>query len=267
MSRFLRRCWAFLVRDVQSEASYRFYFMLQLAGLAWMLTLFWFGSQLVPENSERLQRYGGDWFVFVLLGYAPLEYLRVSIWGFSSRIREAQNYGTLEALLVTPVGMPTILFGSFLYPFAWATLRLVGFLVIAGFASGHLTAARWDALALMALLSMLVFGSLGILSASFVMVFKKGDPISPLFVGASTLLSGLFFPVELLGRWKWVSSILPLTHAAESSRLGMLGAGWVELLPALAKLAGFAVVLLPLAAWAFRHALRRARRDGTLAHY
>ena len=112
-----------------------------------------------------------------------------------------------------------------------------------------------------------VFGAIGILSASFIMFFKKGDPISPLFFGASTLFTGLFFPTELLAEYEWVSQFLPLTFAAESSRLAMLGADWPVLLPEMAKLAAFGVVLVPLAVWAFRRALDRARRDGTLAHY
>ena len=267
MTALLRHCWAFLLRDLQSETSYRFYFLLQLGGLAWMLAAFWFVAQLMGGSVPQLERYGGNYFSFVLLAYAPLEYLRVSIWGFSSRIREAQNLGTLEALLVTPVGIPTVLFGSVSYPFAWASLRAAGFLLIAGAADDRLGEASWGALALMFFLSMLVFGAIGILSASFIMVFKKGDPISPLFFGASTLFAGLFFPVEMLGSAQWISKILPLTDAAETSRMGMLGASWEQLMPELAKLAAFALVLIPLAAWAFRHALDRARRDGTLAHY
>jgi ABC-2 type transport system permease protein len=232
-----------------------------------MLLAFWFVARLMGDQVPQLERYGGNYFSFVLLAYAPLEYLRVSIWGFSARIREAQSLGTLEALLVTPVGIPTVLFGSVAYPFAWATLRAVGFLLIAGWADDRLGAARWDAVALMFLLSMVVFGAIGILSASFIMVFKKGDPISPLFFGASTLFSGLFFPTQMLGPLQWISKLMPLTYAAETSRLGMLGATWTELAPELAKLALFAAALIPTAAWAFRHALDRARRDGTLAHY
>ena len=45
------------------------------------------------------------------------------------------------------------------------------------------------------------------------------------------------------------------------------GAGWDELATDFWMLALFASVLLPLAVWAFRYAVDRARRDGTLAHY
>ena len=267
MTTFLLRCWAFLQRDFKSETSYRLYFFLQLSGLAWMLTAFFFVGKLVGPETLKLERYGGDYFVFVVLGYASLEYLRVAIWGFSSRIREAQNLGTLEALLVTPVSIPTVLFGSVAYPFAWATVRVLGLLLIAGGVAGKLQEASWGLIALMFLLSMIVFGSMGVLSASFVMVFKKGDPISGLLFGGSTLFAGLLFPTELLGELEWISKFIPLTYSMETSRRAMMGAGWDELASQFLMLALFASVLLPLATWAFRHAVERARRDGTLAHY
>ena len=120
---FLVRCWAFVARDFRSEASYRLYFVMQLGSLAWFMVLCWFISQLVGEDRPELQRYGGNYFTFVIIGYAPLEYLRVGVLGFSSRIREAQSLGTLEALLVTRAGIPTIVFGSVGYAYAWALSR------------------------------------------------------------------------------------------------------------------------------------------------
>lgn len=267
MREFFHRCWAFLRRDVQSEVSYRFYFLLQLSGLAWMLTAVWFVSKIIPTDAPMLQRYGGDYFVFLVLGYVSLEYLRVAVFGFSSRIREAQNLGTLEALLVTPIGIPTVLFGSVIYPFLWASLRALGFLLIGGGVHGSLGRANWSVLGLVFLLSMVVFGSVGVLSASFIMVFKKGDPISGLLFGGSTLFAGLFFPPEILGKLEWVSYFIPLRYSMESTRLAMLGASWSELETQMWMLLLFGAVFVPLATWAFRHAVERARRDGTLAHY
>ena len=49
------------------------------------------------------------------------------------------------------------------------------------------------------LVSELAFSSIGILSATFTLVFKRGDPILWLFGGLSWLLGrGVFYPVEVL---------------------------------------------------------------------
>ena len=76
MSRFLRCAGAFIARDVRAELSYRLAFLLQIGGLAWMLVLFWFAARMIGDDVPALQRYGGNYFSFILLGYAPLEFLR-----------------------------------------------------------------------------------------------------------------------------------------------------------------------------------------------
>ena len=268
MRRFARRAWAFVVRDVKAELSYRLSVVLQLAGLAWMLLIFWFAARMVGGRVPELARYGGDYFSFVLLGYAPLEFLRVGVLGFSGSIREAQAHGTLEALLVTRAGIPTIVFGSVTYLYLKAFVRaglLLSLGVLAG--AGH---AQLDLPAALLFLGLSIpcFGAIGILSASFVMVFKKGDPISLLFLGTSTFLAGLLFPTSILGPvGEAISRALPLTYAMEGVRLAAQGYGVRDLWPEASMLLLFCAGLIPLAAWSFRAAVDRARRDGTVTHY
>lgn len=267
MTRFLRRAWAFVVRDVKSELSYRLSFVLQLGGLAWMLVLFWFAARMVGHGVPQLQRYGGDYFAFLLLGYAPLEFLRVGVMGFSGSIREAQAQGTLEALLVTRAGIPTIVFGSVAFPYLRAVVR-AGFLVTLGIVAGAAPTSMNLAAVLAFLgLSVVCFAAIGIVSASFVMVFKKGDPISLIVLGTSTLVSGLFFPTSLLGAAEPVSRVLPLTYAMEGVRQAAMGRNLRELWPEASMLLIFCAALVPIAAWSFRAAVDRARRDGTVTHY
>ena len=267
MKRFLSQAWAFVVRDFKSELSYRFAFAMQIAGLAWLIGAFWFVALLFGGNVPALERYGGNWFVFVLLGYAPLEFLRVGVMGFSGSIREAQAHGTLEALLVTRASIPSIIFGSVLYMYLRAALRAAIFLGMGLYAAGGAASVNVPALLAFFALAIPCFGALGILSASFVMVFKKGDPISIVVLGTSTFFAGLLFPTELLGKFEFIAKALPLTYAMEGVRHAALGQGLSALAPDLLALAVFSAVLVPLAAWSFRAAVHRARRDGTLSHY
>ena len=264
----LRRAWAFVVRDFRAETSYRFAFALQILGTTWFLLVLFFMSRMVGTNLPALQQYGGDLFSFVVLGLAPLEYLRVGVMGFSSNLRQSQAEGTLEALLVTRASLPSIVFGAVTYDYLRATLRASLFLAI-GLLARKGAPPPLDVPAALAFfaLSIVCFGALGILSASFVMIFKKGDPISILTLGTSTLFAGQWFPTEMLGRWQAVSKVLPLTWAIEGIRRASRGEGLSELWPELAILALFCAALVPTAAWAFRAALDRARRDGTLSHY
>ncbi len=96
-----------------------------------------------------------------------------------------------------------------------------------------------------------------------------GNPFSWIFGTTSGLLGGVVFPIAILPSWiRWASYLLPVTYSLDGMRKSLLaGAEFSEILPAVGALAAFNVVLLPLSLWAFRLAIRKAKRDGTLTHY
>jgi ABC-2 type transport system permease protein len=77
------------------------------------------------------------------------------------------------------------------------------------------------------------------------------------------------FPIHSLPRpLELLSRAVPLTYAIDGMRRALLeGQSLMAMAPTLAVLAGFGVVLLPLALAGLSLSLRRARRDGTLSFY
>jgi len=123
------------------------------------------------------------------------------------------------------------------------------------------------------LLTTVVLACLGILSASFAMVFKRGDPFG-LFLGAgSALFSGVFFPTQLLKTYAGpklgaISLLLPATHGLDGIRQVLIeGHGLAQVTRPLFILLGFLIVLLPFSLWVFGRAVRRAKREGSLIQY
>jgi ABC-2 type transport system permease protein len=110
---------------------------------------------------------------------------------------------------------------------------------------------------------------LGIIAASFIMVLKRGDPVTWVFGTLTNLLSGVFYPVGVMPEWmQFLSNFLPVTYALRAMRLALLqNASFSELLPDILILLAFCIVLLPASLVAFRYAVRRARDDGSLTHY
>ncbi len=160
------------------------------------------------------------------------DYLATSLDAFSRSIRESQLAGTLEALLSTQTSLPTIILSSSTYPFLWTSLGVVLYLVLGvELFEVQLTSGNWAAAVLILILAVIVFCSLGILSASFIMVFKRGSPIGWLFGGLSWLLGGVLYPVTVLPEWlQQVSRLLPITYAIEGMRAALLQAvSWPEL--------------------------------------
>lgn len=271
MSNILHKALIFLYRDFKTELSYRFSFILTVTGILFSVVMFYYISKLFGKAaSPYLQAYGGDYFSFVLIGIAFAGYLSTSLHSFSGAIGEGQMLGTLEAMMVTPTGIPAIVFLSSLWSFISTTIEviiyLLGGVIIFGLDLGR--ANILSALIVM-VLTVLAFSPLGILSASFIMLFKRGDPIAYFFGTASTLLGGVYYPVEILPSWvQNFSYLLPITYSLSAMRHALLN-GWTisELATELGVLALFSAVMIPLSIVAFSYAVRKAKELGSLGQY
>jgi len=267
----ISKALAFLQRDLIEAASYKLAFVMQLAGIFFSVLTFYFLSQLFGQGiSPYLAPYGGDYFSFVLIGIAFSNYLGVALRSFSSQIRTAQVMGTLEAMLVTQTEIPTIILSSSLYSFLFTSFQVLIYLLLGSLLFGvDMGQANLLAALLILLMTIISFSSIGIISASFVMVFKRGDPLTWLFGSASMLFGGVYYPITILPAWlEKLAYLLPITYSLEGMRLALLkGYPLGALLPNLLALAIFSLVLLPLSIMAFQYAVKQAKRQGSLTHY
>jgi ABC-2 type transport system permease protein len=261
--------FAFLKRDFLVEASYRTSFMLQFVGILMSVLIWRFVSGVVKAPADTPGLDGMDYFAYVLLGLAFFHYLSSALGSFASKIRQEQTTGTLEAILVTPTSPGTIVLGSALWEFVLASVK-VGIYLAVGWAFG--VAIRFENLPVCLVvlaITVLAFSGIGILSAAFIFYLKRGDPITYLVSSASILLGGVFYPPQDM--WPWLgalSKFLPITYALHAWRSALLkGATLRELLPDIAALLIFVVILLPIGTIAFRLAIRRARQEGSLVQY
>lgn len=269
--RFLRKAWAFILKDLLTDLSYRVAFAGQLVFVVFLVAAFYFLGRMLGEVPlPSLARYGGQYFPFVLVGVAFSSYLGVAVRSFADTIRSAQVLGTLEALLVTPTPAGQIVLFSSLYAFLATSLRVVLILLagilLFGVDFGN---ANWAGALLVLLLTVVSFSALGIFSGAVVLAFKRADPSSWLVQGLSYLLGGVYYPVAVLPEWgKSLAQLLPITHALEAMRLLLLrGAALAEVWHSLLALLLFTAVAGPLSLWSFSLALRRVRREGSLSHF
>jgi ABC-2 type transport system permease protein len=111
--------------------------------------------------------------------------------------------------------------------------------------------------------------AVGIIAASFIMVLKRGDPVTWLFNSLGLLLGGVYYPVSLMPEWlQKLSWLLPITYSLDGMRRALLtDASTAELMPNIVALLIFSAVLVPASLAIFRRAVHRAKVDGSLAHF
>jgi len=266
--RNLVKLGAFLKRDFLSEVSYRLAFMMQIGGIFLSILAFYYLTKMIDPRAEGLD--GIPPFEWMLIGLAFQFYFSTALYAFSAKIRSEQVLGTLEAMLVSPTPTSIVIFSSAAWDFTYGGIRVVLYLLFAKLLFGvQLHLQSLGALTLGVVLTLLSSAGLGILSASFVIYFKRGDPINFLLSGMTTFLGSVFFPVEQLPEWiRPASQYLPVTWSLRIVRGALLqGRTLSDLQDELLRLALLTAILLPLGLLCSRFAIRQAKREGSLIQY
>jgi ABC-2 type transport system permease protein len=204
------------------------------------------------------------------VGLALTDFQGVALVSISSAIQYGMYTGTLEAMLITPTSLSTIVFSSVFYQFVSSLIDILLYLVFGAVLFGFsLAKANLLSAAVMMALSLLAHLPLGIFSASFLLIFKRGDPVTSLVGSLSSLLGGVYFFLAVLPGWlQSISFLLPFTHALEGLRQAVLnGRNLLELGTQVTVLSIFAVTLLPLSLAVFAYAIHQAKRLGTLSQF
>lgn len=265
----LRRIRAFVVRDFQLAVSYRVEFFLSIISILGVVTTFYFVSKIFLDSSVTEYAQWRKPLPAWITGLAVLNYFMTGFSSLANAIRQEQMQGTLESVLLTPINIPSMIVSSSAWAFVQATFYSFLYIFF-GWLFFDVTFQGNILLALVFLfLTTFVLACLGILSASFAMVFKRGDPFGILLGAGSALFSGVFFPKEMLGPVVGkISAAIPTTHGLDGIRRVLIeGQTLSQSSQPLITLLLFLAVLLPFSLLVFSRAVRRAKREGSLIQY
>jgi len=250
--------------------SYKLSFILQLGGIFINLITFYFISKLVGDAaSGHLQKYGGNYFQFVLIGVAFSGYLTSGLYVFSSSLRREQMMGTLEAMLTSPTKLWVIIVSNSLWNFIYGSLIVLIYLCYGMFLGVDFSSANVLSVVVVIVLTIFVFSGIGILSSSFIMIFKRGDPITSLISMGSSILGGVYFPITLFPKYiQTLSHFVPLFYSLKILRLALIkGYSINYFYSEILILLLFTAFFFPLGILLFKFAVKRAKIDGSLIHY
>jgi ABC-2 type transport system permease protein len=267
----LRKLSAFVRRDFLVLWSYRLSFLTSFVGLLGGALIFYFIGKMVDPTA--IPTAGGkrvSYLEFALVGMTLGGFVHLGLERVSAALRNEQLMGTLESLLTTPTSSQTIQVGSVLFDLIFIPVRMAILLTMLAlvFGLGLEVGGVPQSLVLLAFFMPFVWG-LGILAAAITLTFRRGGGVVGLATGALTLVSGLYFPLSLLPGWLETASVAnPLTIAATGLRDALLGGtGWSSVGGDILLLAPLSIVSVLAGTLAFRLALARERRLGTLGAY
>ncbi|MCS1352474.1 ABC transporter permease [Mechercharimyces sp. CAU 1602] len=197
-------------------------------------------------------------------------------WGFMSVLfEEVSNSitwerweGTIEYTFMAPVHRITHLFGMCMFAILYGIFRtVIVLLVVALFFDLTIDTASLLRSLVVLFLGSPAFMGLGIIASVLPLLSpEKGAQGTHIIQGIIMLVSGIYYPVEVLPVWLHpIAYASPGTYALEGARATLLeGATLVDIMPALLKMVGIGVVLIPLGLWIFSIAEKHAMRTGKL---
>src|SRR3989442_4135764 len=270
MEQAMRQTWAFVFRGYHLTRRY----------ISWVIVFNFYA--LVTSATVALIGVAAQDFQLTLtlvVGALLWNFLSTLYNEIAMSIAYERREGTLEYTFMAPVSRLIHLCGislfSLLNTVVHTSIVLVGLLFLT-----DISLSGANLLGLLAVLSVspIAFVGLGLMAAVLpVMSPERGAEATHIFQGSLLLVSGVYYPVEVLPRWlQPLSALSPATYTLSACRkligIGnassvpghLVGASLVTVTRELLILALMGAVMMPLGLWVFGRIETWAKRTGKL---
>ncbi len=223
--------------------------------------------------AEGIEAAGGEIDVnrittILLIGAVVWAYLGIIFEILTETVAWERWEGTIEYTFMAPLARPVHLFGMGLFAIVYGIVRAVLlFAVVAAFFDLDMPDANFVAALVLLAIASISFVGIGMMTAVLPLISpEKGTQLGFVAQGMLLVVSGVYYPVEVLPTWmQWLATISPATYALDGIRDSILeGDGltamWDEIWPLLV----IGAVSIPLGLEVFRRGERYAKRHGKL---
>jgi ABC-2 type transport system permease protein len=205
---------------------------------------------------------------FLMVGALIWSYLSVLFDVLSETVSWERWEGTIEYTFMSPASRVTHLLGMGVYAVVYGIAQIgIMFGVVTLFFDLDLSEANyWSALLVLAVCSVSLVG-FGIVAAVLPLLSpEKGQQVSYIVSSLLLLVSGVYYPVDVLPGWmQAIATVSPVTYALDGSRQALLeGAGVARLWGSIWPLIVMGAVFVPLGLWIFNLGESYAKRTGKL---
>jgi ABC-2 type transport system permease protein len=254
---FFWKFYIFVKRGLLVFISYKLQLILSIVSVFFSLISFYFMIHFLGLNkfNPNLSNVGGNYLSFLVIGTVYVGLMSVGQSSFAETISEEQGLGIL-------------VFSSIWNYLITIVNIIISILIYNYFFNVKLNANIFTSLTILIVSSVAMMG-IGMLSAGFIMRYKRGDPITWILSLLTGLLSGIYYPIDILPKYLQVlSKFLPPTYAISALRQATLtNASIASVAQELLVLLVFAFVTVTSGLLFFRSSFNFARKEGSLSWY
>ena len=204
----------------------------------------------------------------LLVGAVVWAYLGIIFEILTETVAWERWEGTIEYTFMAPLSRPIHLFGMGAFAIVYGVIRAVLlFGVVALFFDLDLSQANFVAALVVLLVASISFIGIGMMTAVLPLISpEKGTQLGFIAQGLLLVVSGVYYPVDVLPQWmQWISVISPATYALDGMRDAIIdGDGLSAMGDEIWPLIVIGFVSIPLGLEVFRRGERYAKRHGKL---
>lgn len=205
---------------------------------------------------------------YLLIGTLIWSYLSMIFDILSETVTWERWEGTIEYTFMSPASRATHLIGTSIYAIIYGVLRMIVMLgVISLFFDLKLSGANYGAALLLLVICSVSLVGFGMVAAVMPLLSpEKGQQVTMIFGAGLLLVSGIYYPIEVLPGWmEAAAKVSPVYYALEGIREAMLqGRAVADLWQYIWPLLIMGAIFPPLGIWVFEQGERFAKRTGRL---
>ena len=202
----------------------------------------------------------------LLVGAVIWAYLGIIFEFLTETVAWERWEGTIEYTFMAPLSRSMHLAGQGVFAILYGLVRAVLlFIVVAFFFDLSMPNANFLAALIVLTIASVSFIGIGMMTSVMPLISpEKGMQLGFIAQGMLLVVSGVYYPVEVLPRWmEWIAVISPATYALRGIRNSVLegvGVAWADVWPLIV----IGIVSIPLGLAVFRRGERYAKRHGKL---
>ncbi len=203
-------------KDFKIALSYRLQFIFSFLSVFLSVIFIFVFSRLVDSSkNDLLNDYGGSYFVFLFFGFVAAEITIIFLNTMPNKVREYQQTGIFEELIMSGKKEVNIIFYTLGYPTLQLLAKILIYFLSFIFIENNLSIiSNFSYLALCAfvLFSISLIG-ISLVSVALTIVYKAPNIINRSYLSLSAIFSGVAYPVEILPKQIiFFGDFLPTTH-------------------------------------------------------